>query len=498
MLKSEIPNLSDSFGMKLVEASHPLLLIRQIQGESGEVVPLDMELDNRNRIMVITGPNTGGKTIAIKTAGLLCIMALSGIPVPASSTSLIPMVSSIFTDIGDEQAIESSLSTFSSHISRIASILEKSGKGSLVLLDELGTGTEPIQGAALACAILLKLQNHGSIVLATTHLTEIVGYVHKREGMINAAMEFDRKSLLPLYRLRSGEPGESHAIETARRYGIPGDVIEYAQELAGKIGSDFQSLLTELKVQRQDFENRTKELEDREILLHQKEVEIKAKAADMEQRRSSMMDEVLREKKELIQTARKELNLIIDEGRREKREAAALDKLRDKERDLDNTLRSRDKTGCLDPGTIRKGTKVRLNSIGCDAIVLKTDPQQGKVRVRAGSMEMEVAIEELSPPDSTKRSGQHVRATTSTTEPEPLREINLIGMHLEEAIARLEQFINQASISASGDVRIIHGIGTGTLRRGIREHLKRHPLVASYREGERYEGAGGATVAKLA
>ncbi len=268
--------------------------------------------------MVITGPNAGGKTIAIKTTGLLLLMALTGIPVPAASTSVFPLVSALLVDIGDEQSIEESLSTFSAHVSRISGILREADSQTLVLLDELGTGTEPGQGAAIACAVLHELQANGALVLATTHLTDIIGFVHRTEGMVNAAMEFDRQTFTPLYRLKSGEPGQSHALEIARRYGLPDRVIAFAQGMVGRLETDFHQLLAELKEMRQLHEEKLRQLELRERQMAEKELHLAERTAEAEQRRKEALEKAWLEAKEVVLGAKRQVNAIIDEARQER------------------------------------------------------------------------------------------------------------------------------------------------------------------------------------
>ncbi len=301
LLEAETPGINEKGEIRLKEARHPLLLLLRRERGGKEIIPLDLTLGERmsgepvvdadffagqggkeeateayrevrrgaddaanagmrekphrqNRIMVITGPNAGGKTIALKTTGLLLLMALSGIPVPAAATSTFPLIGELLVDIGDEQSIEASLSTFSAHVANISRIIQRADRRTLVLMDELGTGTEPGQGAAIACAVLHELHEQGALVLATTHLTDIIGFVHKTPGMVNAAMEFDRRTFTPLYRLKSGEPGQSHAIEIALRYGLPERVVEFARGMVSRLESDFHDLLAELKEERRRHE----------------------------------------------------------------------------------------------------------------------------------------------------------------------------------------------------------------------------------------------------
>ncbi|NJD55704.1 MAG: endonuclease MutS2, partial [Nitrospirae bacterium] len=250
-LHMEVPEIRDAGMISLVRARHPLLMLacRKTEGEA-IVVPLDLRLGDDDTIMVITGSNAGGKTIAIKTAGLLLCMALSGMPVPASSSSVFPMVGLLLVDMGDEQSIENNLSTFSAHVRNIAMILETADERALVLIDELGTGTDPDEGTALACAVLKELKTKGCFVLATTHLVGIKGFVHRTAGMLNASMEFDKRTLTPLYRLRTGEPGQSHAIEIAQKYGLSARVIGSAREMLGGNKVELDALMADLNQKR--------------------------------------------------------------------------------------------------------------------------------------------------------------------------------------------------------------------------------------------------------
>ena len=260
-MRMETPEIHEGTGIHLINARHPLLSLSfEKKGPGKQVVPLNLELGKETTVMVITGVNAGGKTIALKTSGLLLLMALSGMPVPADSASRFPLVDGLLADIGDEQSIESSLSTFSAHIQRITGIIDQADEKTLVLMDELGTSTDPVEGAAIACAVLKDLQDKGALVMATTHLTEIKGFVHRSAGMVNASMEFDQKTLTPLYRLRMGEPGQSHALEIARQYGLPEPILESAQRLLSGREEGFEQLVADLNLKRREYETGLEEL----------------------------------------------------------------------------------------------------------------------------------------------------------------------------------------------------------------------------------------------
>ncbi len=499
----EPANLNEQGELRLVDARHPLLLMMQKRGMLARVEPLGLQLgggSGPDSVMVITGPNAGGKTIALKTAGMLSLMALCGLPVSAGPRSTFPLLDTLLVDIGDEQSIEQSHSTFSAHAARITTILGQAGARSLVLLDELGAGTEPLQGAAIACGVLSELQQQGCLVIATTHLSEIIGFVHRSPGMINAGMEFDDNSFTPLYRLIVGEPGQSHAVEIARRFGMPERVITFARQMLGSAGSEFASLLTELRRRRAELEKSQQELDQREKRLTDRDTELKLRAAEVDKIRREAAEKAWDDAKELISTSRRKMNMLLEELKREKR-SDIVDKLRRSEAELTEQLKPQNvKPELLPLERVKAGDSVHLRSLGCDAVVLSTDERSGKVRVRAGRMELDLQLAELAKPQSKSETGR--KKTPAGTwrvniEESDQRELKLIGMRVDEALAELETFISHAAAAGVREVRVIHGIGTGRLRDAVREELGRHPLVENHRSGEPHEGRDGATVVTL-
>jgi len=489
-LRCETPVISDSSSITLKGARHPILTLM-----GKEVVPLDLELAGENRVMVVTGPNTGGKTIAIKSAGLLSVMALCGMPVPADPGSVLPQVLSILVDIGDEQSIEESLSTFSAHISKISSILARADRGALVLLDELGTGTEPGQGAAIACAVLKELQEKGALVIATTHLTEIIGFVQRKPGMLNAAMAFDRQRLAPLYRLTVGEPGESHALEIASRYGLPANVVEFARGMIGSMEADFHALLLELKEKRQQLDDTLADLSGREDKLVLNERRLAERVEESNRLLKGAKEKGYLEAQQIIRKARREVAEIMEEARRDKaREAKG--KLEQASAELEQALAELKPAEELPPDRVEAGDTLFVKPLNCDALILSVDRGKDRARVRAGSMELEVPIDALARPKGKaqkvhkKREQKEERAETATS-------INLLGLRVEEAIEELEPFLNHAALDRIPELRVVHGKGTGALMKGVRSYLGGHPLVASFRTGERFEGGDGVTVVTL-
>lgn len=489
--------MNDSGELRLVEARHPLLLMLL-----SHVEPLHLHLGEGGRVMVITGPNAGGKTIALKTAGVLTLMVLCGIPVPADGArSRFPLLDTLLVDIGDEQSIEESLSTFSAHVARIVAILHQAGPRTLVLLDELGAGTEPQQGAAIACGVLRDLQQRGAAVVATTHLSEIIGFVHRSPGMVNAGMEYDAENYTPLYRLISGEPGHSHAIEIARRFGMPEQVIAFAREMLGTAGAEFTSLLAELHRKREELIEARRELERQQEQLRITQRELDARAVAMEQARREVKEKAWGEARELISASRRRMNGLLDEYKREKR-SEIIDSLRRSEEEI--TAQLKPLPGEADAGPllrdVKVGDNVHVRSLGHNGVVVQVVPKQGKARVRAGSIELDVALTDLYTPlgRGAEKSQKSAKSTWQVdTAEDDERELKLIGLRVDEALDLLESFLNHASLGGVREVRVIHGLGTGRLRNAVREHVARHPLVEGYRAGEPHEGRDGATVVTL-
>jgi len=486
----------------LAGARHPLLLMLKRQGAIARVEPLDLEMGEGGRVMVITGPNAGGKTIALKTAGVLTLMAQCAIPVPANGArSTFPFLDSLLVDIGDEQSIEQSLSTFSAHVDRVAAILGHAGPRSLVLLDELGAGTEPQQGAAIACGVLRELQERGATVIATTHLSEIIGFVHRTPGMINAGMEYDTKTYTPLYRLISGEPGQSHAIDIARRYGMPERVITFAREMLGSAGAEFTSLLAELRRKREELTASQLELVQQQDAVREQQKELELRAVGIERARREAADKAWGEARELISATRRRMNELLDEYKREKR-SEIIEKLRQSEVELTEQFKPRI-SGDEEPAALKEakpGDRVQVRSLGHDGIILNLDQKHGKARVRAGSMELDLLLSDLAAPlakgkGKPKQSPEGAWQAAAAASEE--LELKLIGLRVEEALELLEPFLNHSSLGGLREVRIIHGMGTGRLRDAVRAHLAGHPLVEDFRPGGPHEGRDGATVVTL-
>jgi DNA mismatch repair protein MutS2 len=501
-LHMENPEINDAGSVRVVDGRHPLLMLGLRKPESPqEVVPLNVRLGDAATVMVITGSNAGGKTIAIKTIGLLQLMALTGMPVAADSSSSFPLIHDLLIDIGDEQSIENNLSTFSAHISNISSILRKADRESLILIDELGTGTDPEEGAALACAVLTEIRSRGALLFATTHLTDIKGFVHRTEGMINASMEFDRNTLTPLYRLRVGEPGQSHALEIARKYGLPDSVIDSAKALLGGIKVEFDNLIADLNAKRTRYENALAELAKQQQESEEKSrlLEQRLKQAQTEQREA--LAKAYRDSSTIIAETRRQMNELLDEIRKKGREKGreVMKQTEAKQEEVQQKLREFDVADHGAPGLsdIKKGDIVFVRSFGYDASVMEVNERHNRLKVRSGNIEIEVPLADIGFKRGKSAETKTGAVTLHRADETVSSRLNLVGTRVDEALSKLEPFLNHASLAGLSEVTVIHGFGTGILARAVREHLDGHPLVKRFRKGEQSEGGAGVTIATL-
>ena len=495
--------------LRLVEARHPLL--------EGEVVPVTIEAGGETRALLITGPNTGGKTVALKTAGLLSLMALAGLPVPADKGTRIPVYDAVFADIGDEQSIEQSLSTFSGHVTAIIDILERAGPRSLVLLDELGAGTDPTEGAALAIAIVGRLVEAGATLIATTHHSELKLFAHREAGVLNASVEFDVETLSPTYRLRIGVPGQSNALAIAERLGMPGAIVEAAREGLSHGQRDLEAVLGDLRTQLSAAEDRAaRAAADRdaaEELRGDLERQLATLADESERLRAESRERVreeVRDAERMLQRARREV-----ESARLEQAAADLERAREAVAALaptvsptgppepppptEDSLSPRERVGVRAPRTLpapEVGSRVWLRGIGSPGEALSEPDAAGEFEVQLGALRTRVRlvqVERIEQPD-----GEVIVAIRTPPAPSAPEQIEIRGQIVAEALPSVEAFLDDAARAGRARVRIIHGKGTGALRRAVRELLARHPLVTAYESGTPQEGGEGVTVALLA
>ena len=481
----------------LIAARHPLL-------DPASVVPIDLELQPGVGAIVITGPNTGGKTVALKTAGLLALMCQCGLHVPAASGSSLAVFDSVFADIGDEQSIQQSLSTFSSHITQVIRILERATPRSLVILDELGAGTDPTEGSALARAILIRLVSSGIPTLVATHYPELKAFAHATPGVVNASVEFDPRTLLPTYRIALGVPGQSNALAIAARLGLADEILDRARSMISPEDMAASRLLEQIQRDREAVRTERSQAAAARREASETETKLSRRLARIEDERQALIDAARDEAQREVQALREELRGL----RRRAHEAVAQggpDTLRSIESEakaLDDRLEAKPAPAPFETAPARRprgGDTVHLRSVGIQGKVVAVSGENlelmvGALRVRAEFGD--VALREAPAATPPARS-----APPTPPAPErrpPGMELNLRGLTVEEALVDLERYLDSAFLSRLPFVRIIHGKGTGRLRTAIREALRAHSLVASVQEAGEAEGGEGVTIARLA
>ena len=509
--KAWMPQVADDMSFSLKKARHPLI-------DPAKVVPVDVELGKDYDTMVITGPNTGGKTVTLKTAGLLCAMAQCGFLIPAHESSTVCVFQEYLVDIGDEQSIEQSLSTFSGHMKKITGILEKAWKGTLVLLDELGAGTDPAEGAALAVSVIEELRRQGARVMATTHYAEMKVFALETPGVVNASCEFDVESLRPTYKLSVGVPGKSNAFLISEKLGIPSRIIEAAKSHMDNDDKRLDSVLSQLD----DLKLQLKEGQDEIDRLkyeaaHQLESAQKKREELIRQGENEL--QAAREKaKQVAQQVQAEAYALTDELRKlqkDEKTSAAQRAIRAREiakKDTEKLLNQSDvvhpiKKEYVPLKEVRVGQEVVIAELDQPATVVNLPDRNGMVEVRAGIIKTKVPLKGLRAPDkmkkaptapkrsAAKREGGHT--TLDRVQRTASMEADLRGLTVEEALMETDQYIDHAVLSGQSEIWLIHGKGTGALRSAIQQHLKGHKNVKSFRLGRYGEGEAGVTVVEL-
>lgn len=496
---------------KLLAARHPLL-------NPDTVVPINVFLPEDTCMLIITGPNTGGKTVSLKTVGLLAAMAQAGLRIPAEEGSVLPVFNHIFADIGDEQSIEQSLSTFSSHMTNIVQILAQCDRRSLIILDELGAGTDPTEGAALARSILAHLLEDQVMTFVATHYSELKAFAHTTPGVANASMEFDLATLQPTFHLRIGLPGASNAFAIARRLGLPEEIIDHAQGLIGENARQIEVMLEEIKAQTEAAHRlrRAAEAEREEAKKYKQQFEDRLKEVDAERRQilNSAREDARRE----IKAVREQIKALREQAEEAARsqapvsakaEAGQIDiqQVEEQLERLGQEVKTRVEKAPRLPeknaaeqaaGMVQPGDKVFINQFNTVGEVVTVQNRQVEVQLghfRATVPLSEIDLREKAAPRTTAGSTPRIRLPEAES---PGMELDLRGQVANEALLNLDQYLDQAFMARLPWVRIIHGKGSGVLRQTVREALRENPLVSTYRPGDEGEGGEGVTVAKLA
>ena len=495
-----MPKVNEDGSFNLVGAKHPLI-------DRDKVVPSDIYLGKNFSVLMVTGPNTGGKTVTIKTVGLLHLMGMSGLLIPTRDDSSISFYREVFADIGDEQSIEQSLSTFSSHLTNIVGIMREADRDSLVLFDELGAGTDPTEGAALATAIIETLKERGTKIIGTTHYSELKGYALKTHGVENASVEFDVETLRPTYRLLIGVPGKSNAFEISRRLGLDDFVIEKAKGFVSEENMQFEDLIRDLQEKSIIANRDAREAERIKIETEKIKRTYEEKLKRLETTRDKAYNEARREAKEIISAAKDEADEILKamreleklgiSGGGRKRLEEERKKLKDSLEDREKALiKERENAGeVIEKVTL--GMEAFLPSLNQKVIIISMPDNKGEVQVEAGIMKISVKLKDLRKAEKTKeekvRKKREVKLNLRSVE----SRLDLRGLDAEEACYRTDKYLDEAYMANLGEVTIVHGKGTGILRKAINDMLKRHPHVKSYRLGAYGEGGDGVTMVEL-
>lgn len=502
-LKAVIPVINDKGIVNIIKGRHPLL-------DEKKVVPITVYLGESFKTLVITGPNTGGKTVSLKTVGLFSLMAASGLAVPAADGTQLCIFDRVFADIGDEQSIEQSLSTFSSHMTNIVSILSNITEKSLVLFDELGAGTDPTEGAALAIAILKYVKDFGACTVATTHYSELKLYALSTEGVENAACEFDVNSLKPTYRLLIGVPGKSNAFAISKRLGLPEFIIDSANKHLTEESIRFEDVVANLEKNRQEAEKEREQAQRLRLEVESLKKELEAEKAKLLRAKEKLADNAKREAKAVLENAKREAEEVINsikeaqklKDKKELDRALAQSKQRLIEgiKKMDKPRPQKRANVGAPPKNLLAGSSVYLLDIGQNGIVVSPPKDDGSVTVQVGIMKINSHISNLrlvqeqevkKPTPATKGKSGSLRSDSIKS------EIDLRGTTVDEALILTEKYLDDAYLASLNTVTIIHGKGTGALRQGIHNMLRRNPHVKSFRLGTFGEGESGVTIVTL-
>ena len=499
------PILNNEGRIHIRDGRHPLL-------DARKVVPITVTLGEDFSLLIVTGPNTGGKTVSLKTVGLFTLMGQAGLHIPAADRSELAVFHQVYADIGDEQSIEQSLSTFSSHMTNIVSFLKDVDEQSLVLFDELGAGTDPTEGAALAIAILSHLHNRGIRTMATTHYSELKVFALSTEGVENACCEFDVESLKPTYRLLIGIPGKSNAFAISGKLGLPDYIIEDAKNRLTEQDVSFEDLLTDLENSKRIIEKERDEIQTYKREVERLKTQTRQKQEKLDEQRDRILREanekanaILREAKEMADETMKNFRKFGKEGISAAEMERERERLRKKIKDTagKSALKPQKPKKNYKPSDFKLGESVKVLSMNLTGTISSLPDSRGNVTVQMGILRSQVnisdleIIEEANPyaPKNMRRTGSGKIKMSKSLSVRP--EINLLGKTVDEAVAELDKYLDDALLSHLNTVRVVHGKGTGALRKGIHEYLRRQKHVKSYHLAEFGEGDAGVTIVEL-
>lgn len=499
-----IPIISDDGVTELKKARHPLIA-------DDKVVPVDINLGGDYQALIVTGPNTGGKTVILKTTGLLTAMAMCGLMIPASDGSRVSVFENILVNIGDQQSIEQSLSTFSSHMSSVVKILESADEHSLILLDELGSGTDPVEGAALAVSIIEDMIKKGAKLLVTTHYQELKLFAIETKGIENASCEFDTATMQPTYRLIIGSPGKSNAFSISRKLGVPDDIISRAKALVSSENQRFEEVVSTLEKARTELEKQKNEMERLKNEQAEKTAQLEKELDELNDKKESELEKARIQAMRIVESCRMQSDELLNQLEDLKKQQNKADLLNAKSRmksamgkmyDTANPVQQRERKEYKLPRPLKRGDKVLIFDIDKTGILASDPDNSGNVFVQAGIMKTKVNISKLRLIENDAKVTVQNKKISKTgvqskLQRKPSLELDIRGCAVDEGVHELDMFIDNAVLSGAGMITVIHGKGTGVLRAGIQKHLKSHPSVKSYRAGLFGEGEDGVTVIEL-
>ena len=516
-----MPLLNNRRYIKINKGRHPLI-------DKKKVVPIDLELGDDYDLIVITGPNTGGKTVTLKTIGLFELMGMAGLHIPAGDRSEIALFDEVYADIGDEQSIEQSLSTFSSHMTTIVDILKDVNESSLCLFDELGAGTDPTEGAALAISILNYLHERGIRAVATTHYSELKVYAMNTPGVTNASCEFNVETLQPTYRLLIGVPGKSNAFAISKKLGLPDDIIDAAREQLSQETQNMEDILADLEEKRVKIQREQDEITSLKESIAKEQKQLRNKEKLLDERREKILEKANEEARDILADAKKKADEAISELREtgrggdmasmERTRSALREQVSKKNEKLSRKEEDSAPRGRLKASDLHVGDKVKVISMGLTGVVTALADSNGKVSVRCGIMNSKAALSDLAlieedvygnPVRSSSKSsmkkafenaggaGNKQRDLDFSRNQSISPELNLLGMTTDEALNELDKYLDDARMSHLSSVRIVHGKGTGALRKAVHNYLRKQKWIKNYRLGDFGEGDAGVTIVQL-
>jgi DNA mismatch repair protein MutS2 len=495
-MKATRPKLNAQGLIRLKKARHPLI-------DRERVVPINVVFDEHTHALIITGPNTGGKTVSLKTIGLLTLMAQSGLQIPVDEDSEASVFREVFADIGDEQSIEQSLSTFSSHMTNIVEILKHVDFNSLVLFDELGAGTDPQEGAALSMSILDAVYGKGATIVCTTHYSELKAYAYERPGVMNASVEFDVATLSPTYRLLLGVPGRSNAFEISKKLGLPVDIIDGARLQISTETNQVDKMIASLEKNQKAAEMEEEKARKLKLQVEAKEADLSKKLSELERSKEDILKKARDKAERALKDARREAEEIIDELRHFKKNGQVKDhQLIDAKTKLTHALDALEQTDSVNKAKpaqqaaagFQPGDTVKIISFGQDGYIVNKISDQ-EYLVQAGILKMNVKASDLKKVKEKKKFKPVVNVRTSGQTVHP--ELDLRGERYEDAMLKVEKYLDEALLAGYARVSIIHGKGTGALRKGVTQLIDRHPRVKASRLGAQGEGGSGVTVVEF-